>query len=295
MKYYSEFMRHLMSSKFTISGEIDPPKDVNPEEVREQVRHLKGVVVAANVTDNPIGDVIMNTLAPCVIMQEMGLEAIYQQTCRDRNRIALQSDIIGAAALGIKNVLALTGDHTKMGNHPQAKPVFDLDSVQLTRMLRRMRDEGKTLAGTELEHPPKFHIGVGISPGLEPLEPEIIKLEKKVEAGAEFAQTQVIYDVKVLERLKKETEHLDIPILPGFAPLKSIGMAKFMLKYVPGIRIPEETMKKLEESKNLVETSIEIVAELIAAARDLGFPGVHIMPVGMDKYVKDMVERAKEL
>ncbi len=294
MKYYSEFMRSLKSSEFTISGEIDPPKDVNPDEVKEQVKHLKGTVVAANVTDNPIGDVIMNTLAPCVIMQDLGLEAIYQQTCRDRNRIALQSDIIGATALGIKNVLALTGDHPKMGNHPQAKPVFDLDSVQLTGMLRKMR-EGSTLAGTELENPPEYHIGVGISPGVEPLEPEIIKLEKKVKAGAEFAQTQVIYDVKILERLKDEASHLDLPILPGFAPLKSIGMAKFMIKYVPGIRIPEETMKKLEESKNRVETSIEIVAELIAAARDMNFSGVHIMPVGMDIHVREMVERAGEI
>jgi len=295
MKYCSKFMKHLASKKFTVSGEVDPPKDVNPGEVREQVGNLKGSVVAANVTDNPIGDVIMNTLAPCVMMQEEGLEAIYQQTCRDRNRIGLQSDILGASALGMKNILALTGDHTKMGNHPQAKPVFDLDSTQLTRVLRRMRDEGKTLAGTELEHPPEFHIGVGISPGVDLLEAEVMKLEKKVAAGAEFAQTQLIYDTKILEKLKEETEHLGLPIMPGFAPLKSVGMAKFMLQYVPGIRIPQETMDKLEESQNLVSTSIEIVAELIAEARDLGFPGVHIMPVGMDAHVAAMVERAGEL
>lgn len=295
MRYYSEFMRHLASSKFTVTGEVDPPRDVNPDDVREQVRSLKGTAAAANVTDNPIGDVIMNTLAPCVIMQEGGLEAIYQQTCRDRNRIALQSDIIGACSLGMKNILALTGDHTKMGNHPQAKPVFDLDSTQLAGMLRRMRDEGRTLAGTELEHPPEFHIGVGISPGVEPLEPELMKLEKKIEAGAEFAQTQLIYDIKVLERLNEKTSHLDLPILPGFAPLRSVGMAKFMLEYVPGIRIPGETMEKLKGSENLRETSIEIVAELIAQARDMGFPGVHIMPVGMHADFKEMVERAEEL
>jgi methylenetetrahydrofolate reductase (NADPH) len=288
---YSNFMRSLLSSEFTISGEIDPPKDANRAAVEEQVKHLKDHVVAANVTDNPIGDVIMNTLAPCVIMQELGLEAIYQATCRDRNRIALQSDIIGAAALGIKNVLALTGDHTKMGNHPQAKPVFDLDSVLLTQTLRRLR-EGENMAGEKLEHPPKVHIGVGLSPGVEPLEPEIIKLEKKIEAGAEFVQTQCIYDEKVLERLKEATAHLDIPILPGIAPLRSVGMAKFMQANVPGISIPEEMLAKLEKSKDLTETAIDIAAELIAAVKDYGFPGVHIMPVGMDRYVGEMIARS---
>ena len=291
MKARSNFMRSLLSKEFTISGEVDPPRDASREAVEEQVRYLKAHVVAANVTDNPIGDVIMNTLAPCVIMQELGLEAIYQATCRDRNRIALQSDILGAAALGIKNVLALTGDHPKMGNHPQAKPVFDLDSVLLTRVLRRLR-EGENMAGERLEHPPEVHIGVGLSPGVEPLEPEIIKLEKKIEAGAEFVQTQCIYDERVLERLREATSHLDVPILPGIAPLRSIGMAKFMLANVPGISIPEDMLARLEKSDNLTETAIDITAELIAAVKDYGFPGVHIMPVGMDEHVGEMIARS---
>ncbi|WP_456473746.1 methylenetetrahydrofolate reductase [Candidatus Pyrohabitans sp.] len=291
MKAHSRFMRSLLTREFTISGEVDPPRDASREAVEEQVRYLKEHVVAANVTDNPIGDVIMNTLAPCVIMQELGLEAIYQATCRDRNRIALQSDIIGAAALGIKNVLALTGDHPKMGNHPQAKPVFDLDSVLLTRVLRTLR-EGSNMAGEKLEHPPRVHIGVGLSPGVEPLEPEIIKLEKKIEAGAEFVQTQCIYDEKVLERLREATSHLDVPILPGIAPLRSLGMAKFMLANVPGISIPEDMLAKLEKSDNLTETAIDITAELISAVKDYGFPGVHIMPVGMDRHVGEMIARS---
>lgn len=291
-KYFSKFMASVKSKEFTISGEVDPPVDVNRHAIEEQVEYLRDHVVAANVTDNPIGDVIMNTMTPCIIMQEMGLEAIYQQTCRDRNRIALQSDIIGAAALDIKNVLALTGDHTKMGNHPQSKPVFDVDSVLLTKMIHDMVHEGRTWAGTKLENPPQMHIGVGISPGLEPLEPEIMKLEKKIEAGAEFGQTQIIYDTNIMEKLLDQTSHLEFPILPGLTPLRSIGMAKFLKQFVPGVIIPDEMMKRLETSKDLKETSIDIVAELIKEAKEMGFPGVHIMPVGMDAQVPEMIKRS---
>ncbi len=293
MQAYSELMKSLKSGKFTITGEIDPPKGANRESIIKQAKELKPYVVAANVTDNPLGIVFMGTLAVCTIMQnEVGLEAIYQVTCRDRNRIALQSDILGASALGIKNILALTGDHPRLGDHPQAKPVFDLDSVQLVKMIKRLRDEGKDLAGNELDVPPKVHIGVGISPGLEPLELEIIKFEKKVEAGAEFAQTQVVYDTKVLEKLKDATSHLDIPILVGVAPLKSVKMAKFMQANVPGISIPKEIMERLERAKDVKEESINITAELIREIKEMGFAGVHIMPVGMDEYVGEMIKRA---
>ncbi len=293
MQVYSELMKSLKSGKFTIIGEIDPPKGANRDKIIKQAKELKPYVVAANVTDNPLGIVFMGTLAVCAIMQnEVGLEAIYQVTCRDRNRIALQSDILGASALGIKNILALTGDHPKLGDHPQAKPVFDLDSVQLVRMIRRLRDEGKDLAGNELDVPPKVHIGVGISPGLDPLELEIIKFEKKVEAGAEFAQTQVVYDTKILEKLKDATSHLDIPILVGVAPLKSLKMAKFMQANVPGIRIPKEIMERLERAKDVKEESINITAELIREIKEMKFAGVHIMPVGMDEYVGEMIRRA---
>ncbi len=293
MQVYSELMKSLKSGKFTITGEIDPPKGANRDKIIKQAKELKPYVVAANVTDNPLGIVFMGTLAVCAIMQnEVGLEAIYQVTCRDRNRIALQSDILGASALGIKNILALTGDHPKLGDHPQAKPVFDLDSVQLVRMIRRLRDEGKDLAGNELDVPPKVHIGVGISPGLDPLELEIIKFEKKVEAGAEFAQTQVVYDTKILEKLKDATSHLDIPILVGVAPLKSLKMAKFMQANVPGIRIPKEIMERLERAKDVKEESINITAELIREIKEMKFAGVHIMPVGMDEYVGEMIRRA---
>ncbi len=290
-KYHSKFMEAVMSREFTISGEVDPPKGANRKVIEHQTELLKPHCVAANVTDNPLGIVIMNTLAPCVIMQEMGLEAIYQATCRDRNRIALQSDVLGAAALGMKNILALSGDHTVMGDHPQAKPVFDLDSVQFTAAIRKLV-EGKDMAGNDLDVAPKMHIGVALSPGLDPIEPEILKFEKKVGAGAEFAQTQCVYDTKVLERILDLTSHLDIPILPGIAPLKSAGMAKFMASNVPGVTIPEDMLDELVNSKDIKETTLDITASLIKDIKELGFPGVHIMPVGMDAEVGEMIKRS---
>ncbi len=290
---FSNLMRSIESKKFTITGEIDPPKGADRKAVIRQAKLLKGNVVAANVTDNPLGIMFMGGLACCAIMQnEVGLEAVYQVTCRDRNRIALQSDVLGAAALGIRNVLALTGDHPSLGDHPQAKPVFDLDSVQLTAMLRKMVSEKTDLAGNKLNVAPEMHIGVALSPGLSPLEPEIIKFEKKIKAGTEFAQTQVVYDIKVMEKLKDAIAHLDIPVLVGIAPLKSIGMAKFMAKNVPGVVIPKEIMEKLEKSKNIKETTIEITAELLRDIKEIGFAGAHIMPVGMDAEVGEIIKRS---
>ncbi len=290
---YSKLMKSLKEEEFTISGEIDPPKGANRETIVHQAKLLKDHVVAANVTDNPLGIVIMNTLVPCHIMQnEVGLEAVYQMTCRDRNRIAMQADLLGAAALGIRNVLALSGDHPRWGDHPQAKPVFDLDSVQLTAMIRKMVDEKKDWAGNDLDVAPQMHIGVGLTANMVSLEAEIIKLEKKIEAGAEFVQTQLIYDTKVMEKLKEATSHLDVPILIGVAPLKSVGMAKFMAKNVPGVVIPDDMMKRLEDSKNIRETTIDITADLIREIKELGFAGVHIMPVGMEDAVGEIIKRS---
>lgn len=290
---YSKFMKSILSKEFTISGEIDPPKGANRESIVHQAELLKDHVVAANVTDNPLGIVIMNTLVPCHIMQnEVGLEAVYQVTCRDRNRIALQSDLLGAAALDMKNVLALTGDHPTMGDHPQAKPVFDLDSVQLTGMIRKMVDEKKDWAGSELDIAPEMHVGVALSPGLTPPEPEIVKFEKKIAAGAEYAQTQCVYDTQVLEKLQDAIAHLDTPILVGVAPLKSVGMAKFMAKNVPGVTIPDEMLERLEKADDIKEATIDITADLLKDIKELGFPGAHIMPVGMEDAVGEIIKRS---
>ncbi len=290
---YSRLMRSLRGKEFTISGEVDPPKGANRDSIVHQAELLKPHVVAANVTDNPLGIVIMNTLVPCHIMQnEVGLEAVYQVTCRDRNRIAIQSDLLGAAALGIKNVLALTGDHPSLGDHPEAKPVFDLGSVELVGLIKRMVDEETDYAGNRLDVAPKMHIGVALSPGIDPIEPEIMKLEKKIEAGAEFAQTQCVYDTRVLEKLLDATSHLDLPIMPGIAPLKSVGMAKFMASNVPGVTIPDEMIEALKNARDVKEATIDITAGLLHDIKELGFPGAHIMPVGMDAYVGDIIRRA---
>ncbi|HDH28364.1 MAG TPA: methylenetetrahydrofolate reductase [Euryarchaeota archaeon] len=289
----SKFMESIKSSEFTISGEVDPPKGANRDTIVHQAELLKPHVVAANVTDNPLGIVIMNTLVPCHIMQnEVGLEAVYQVTCRDRNRIAIQSDILGAAALGIKNVLALTGDHPSLGDHPQAKPVFDLGSVELVDLLRTMVHDSTDYAGNKLDVAPEMAIGVALSPGVDPVEPEIMKLEKKIAAGADFAQTQCVYDTGVLEKMLDATSHLDLPILPGIAPLKSVGMAKFMAANVPGVTIPKEMIDTLKNAKDIKDATIEITAGLLHDIKELGFAGVHIMPVGMDAYVGEIIERA---
>lgn len=290
---FSRLMESLMSRDFTLSGEVDPPKGANKDTITHQAELLKPHVVAANVTDNPLGIVIMNTLVPCHIMQnELGLEAVYQVTCRDRNRIAIQSDLLGASALGIPNVLALTGDHPSLGDHPESKPVFDLGSVELVGLIKRMVDDETDYAGNKLDVAPKMHIGVALSPGIDPIEPEIMKLEKKIEAGAEFAQTQCVYDTKVLEKLLDATSHLDIPIMPGIAPLKSVGMAKFMASNVPGVTIPHEMIETLKSANNVKEATIDITARLLHDIKKLGFPGAHIMPVGMDAYVGEIIKRA---
>jgi 5,10-methylenetetrahydrofolate reductase len=290
---YSKFMNSILGREFTLSGEVDPPKGANRETIVHQAKLLKPHVVAANVTDNPLGIVIMNTLVPCHIMQsEVGLEAVYQVTCRDRNRIAIQSDLLGAAALGIHNVLALTGDHPSLGDHPEAKPVFDLGSVELVDLIKKMVVYETDYAGNELDVAPKMHIGVALSPGIDPIEPEIIKLEKKIDAGAEFAQTQCVYDTTVLEKLIKATSHLDIPILPGIAPLKSVGMAKFMAANVPGVTIPDKMIEALKSAKDVKEATVNITAGLLRDIKELGFPGAHIMPVGMDAHVGEIIKRA---
>jgi len=284
-KIYSDLMRSLSEGKFIFTGEIEPVKTTNIYEMIETAKILKEHVVAANVTDNPAGLAYMNSLVPSYIIQkEASLEAIYQITCRDRNRIAIFSDLLAAGALEIKNVLALTGDHTALGDNPQAKPVFDLDSQQLVYMIRKMVDEGVDLTGHQIENPPKFHVGVAAAPAAQPLEPEIIKLERKASLGAEFVQTQVVYDIEIAKKFLDDTQHIKIPVLIGICPLKSVGMAKWMAKNLPGVIIPDGVMDRLkkaeEKSKEaLTQENIEIFGELIKEIKKTRASGVHIMAV----------------
>ena len=282
---YSSLMKSLSDGKFVFTGEIEPRKTTSLNEIIETAKVLKKYVVAANLTDNPAGMAFMNSLVPSYIIQkEVGLEAVYQITCRDRNRIAIFSDLLAAGALGIKNVLAITGDHPALGDNPQAKPVFDLDSQQLVYMIRKMVDEGVDLTGHKIENPPKFHVGVAASPAVKPLEPEIIKLERKAELGAEFVQTQIVYDIEVAKKFLADTKHIKIPIIIGVCPLKSVGMAEWMSKNLPGVMIPSELIDRLKKAEEkgkdaIMQENIAIFREFIKELKNTRASGAHLMAV----------------
>ncbi|MCM8771353.1 MAG: methylenetetrahydrofolate reductase, partial [Candidatus Omnitrophica bacterium] len=226
----------------------------------------------------------LGSLAVCALLKQKGFEPIYQLTCRDRNRLALQSDLLSAAALGIENVLILTGDHPTLGDHPEAKPVFDLDSVQLLEVARGLT-QGLDMKGNKLEGtPPKFCLGAVVNPGADPLEPQIIKMEKKIAAGAEFFQTQAVYDIRVFENFLSKIKHLKTTILAGIVLLKSAAMARYMNKNVAGVCVPDNLIKEMEEAKDRVSKSIEIASRLIKELKPM-CQGIHIMPIGWDKNV----------
>ena len=299
---YSDLMKEITEGKFVFTGELEPVKTTSLHEVLEGAKILKGHVVAANITDNPTAFAYMNALIPSYMIQkEAGLEAIYQMTTRDRNRIALTSDLLAAGTLGIKNVLALTGDHTTVGDNPQAKPVFDLDSASLVHLIRKMVDEGVDLNQNKIENPPKFHVGIAANPNADPLEPEILKIERKVKLGAEFVQTQCVYDMERAKRFMKAMSYLNIPVLIGVAPFKSIAMMKWMVKFVPGIYVPDEIQQRLLEAKEkrgkeaIFEENIEIFGELVREIKSTTkAAGVHMMAVGFEWVVPKILDRSRE-
>ncbi len=299
---YSNLMREITEGKFVFTGELEPVKTTNLHEVLEGAKILKGHVVAANITDNPTAFAYMNALIPSYMIQkEAGLEAIYQMTTRDRNRIALISDLLAAGYLEIKNVLALTGDHTTVGDNPQAKPVFDLDSASLVHLIKKMVDEGVDLNNNKIENPPKFHVGIAANPNADPLEPEILKIERKVKMGSEFVQTQCVYDIERAKRFMEAVSYLNIPVLIGIAPFKSIAMMKWMVKFVPGIYVPDEIQQRLLEAKEkggkeaIFEENIEIFSELIKEIKSTTkAAGVHMMAVGFEWIVPKILDRSIE-
>lgn len=241
----------------------------------------------------------MSGLFPIHMIQDkLGLEMIYQLTCRDRNRIALLSELLAAGASGVRNILALTGDHTSLGDTPEAKPVFDLDSAQFTYMIRRLVDEGTDLNGNKIENPPKFHVGVAGNPNADPLEPELLKIERKVAVGAEFIQTQVVYEMEKAKKFLDEISYLKVPTLIGICPLKSLGMAKWLDKECPGITIPTEIMERLTRAKKkgktgILEENLEIFGEFLRELKqNTHAAGCHIMAVGFEWIVPKIVERA---
>lgn len=297
---YSELMKQISTGKFVFTGELEPVKTTKLDEVIEGAKILKDHVVAINITDNPTAFGYMNALVPSYIIQkETGVEAVYQMTTRDRNRLALISDVLAAGALDIKNILALTGDHTTVGDTPQAKPVFDLDSATFVYMLRKMMDDGVDLNGNEIEDPPKFNIGIAAAPNADPLEPELLKIERKVELGVDFIQTQCVYSVEQAKNFLEAASYLNTPILIGIAPFKSTSMMDWMVKFVPGIKVPDEIQETIRKAKEtggkqaVYDANIEIFGALVREIRKTtNAAGIHTMAIGFEWVVPKIIEHA---
>lgn len=273
-----KLIERFKQGKFVITCEVGPPKGIEMEELISQLEHLRGKVDAFNVTDLQSSVLRVGSLATCRLLKDKDLEPIMQLTCRDRNRLALQSDVLSAAVLGIDNLLCLTGDHPKLGDHPGAMPVFDLDSVQLLSAVKALMG-GKDLAGNDLQgRPPQFCLGAVVNPGADPLEPQLLKMEKKIQAGAQFFQTQAVYEVDKFALFMKKVEHLNVPVMAGIVFLKSPAMAKFMNANVAGIHVPDDIINELAAvaKEKRVEKSLEISARLIRKLKD-SCQGVHIM------------------
>ena len=283
------FRDKLEAGKFLVTSEIGPPKGIETKKILEDAELIRGRVDAINVTDLQSSVMRLGSLAVSCLLKQRGFEPIFQLTCRDRNRLALQSDLLSAAALGIENVLLLTGDHTTLGDHPDAKPVFDLDSVQLLQVAGKLQ-EGFDMKGNKLEGaPPQFCMGAVVNPGADPLEPQIMKMEKKIAAGAQFFQTQAVYDIGIFENFLNKTRHLKCPVMAGIVLLKSAGMARFMNKNVAGVFVPDNLIKEMEETKDKAAQSVAIASRLIKELKPM-CRGIHIMSIGWDRYVPRVLD-----
>jgi len=283
----------LEAGKFVITAEIGPLKGTDTTEVEEAAELLRGRVNAANVTDQQSSVMRLGSLAVCHLLKNKGLEPVLQLTCRDRNRLALQSDLLSACMLGIENVLAITGDLPSLGDHPQAKPVYDLDSVQLLWVIKRL-NEGYDMVGNELKGKTSFFPGAVVTPMADTeakRELQLIKMEKKIAVGAKFFQTQAVYDVDSFVNFMKRVEGFNIPVLAGIIPLKSVGMARFMNKNVAGVFVPEELIEEMAQAEDRTATGIEIAAKLIKELKGVCH-GVHIMAIGWEKKVPAILDAA---
>jgi methylenetetrahydrofolate reductase (NADPH) len=289
----------LKAGNFAVTAEAGPPRGARPEVVREKARILKGYVDACNVTDNQTSVVRMCSLAACKILRDEGLDAVMQMVCRDRNRIAAQSDVLGAAALGISNLLCLSGDHQVFGDHPQAKNVFDLDSIQLLQIAKQMRDESKFASGKDVDGRPDLFLGAAANPFADPFKIQVPRLAKKVAAGAQFIQTQCVFNLeKFTEWMKGVRDrglHEKTYILAGITPLKSAPMAEYMASKVAGIDMPAALIERIKgvEKKKQKQEGIKIAVETIQKLREIeGIRGVHIMAIEWEEAVPEIVKQA---
>ena len=290
----SLFEEKLCSDKFLVTTEVGPPKGADVSEMVHHIDRLKDKVDAINVTDHQSSVMRFPSLGGCLLIKERGGEPIFQITCRDRNRLALQADLLLAYSRDIRNVLCLTGDSIDIGDHPEVKPVFDLESVQLLRMIRTL-ESGKDAAGNDLKGAPQFCIGASVHPTADFIEPQLIKFEKKVAAGAQFFQTQGIYDLDTLRQFMQYASQFNVKILAGIIVMASARMARYMNDNVPGITVPQDVIDELataEKGKGL-QKGIEIAARLIKGIKEEKLcHGVHIMAVGNESIVPEIIEAA---
>lgn len=299
MSRTSHLQEVLEGAHFAVTAECGPPKGADPQTLREKAQALKGYVDAVNVTDNQTAVVRLCSLASCAILKQMGLDPVLQMTTRDRNRIALQSDLLGASALGIGNVLCLSGDHVSFGSEPQALGVFDLDSVQLLYTARLMRDQGKFLGGGVLSDPPRLFLGAVENPFADPLSFRAKRLAKKVAAGAQFIQTQCVYNLERFEEWMKQVQDLGLQekthILAGVTPLKSARMARYMKERVAGMDLPDPLVQRMERTPapKQREEGLRIALETIEALKNIpGVRGIHIMAIEWEEVVPVLVEKS---
>ena len=299
LKSGSNLEKVLAAGHFAFTGECGPPKGANVGHLKEKIGHLKGVVDAVNITDNQTAVVRMSSWAASIILVQEGIEPNFQMVCRDRNRLAIQSDILGAYALGIRNMLCLSGDHQRFGNHPPAKNVYDIDSMQLIALVKKMRDEGSFMNDEEIDVAPRLFIGAASNPFADPFEFRVYRLAMKIEAGADFVQTQCIYNMeKFREFMKRAVDmglHQKCHILAGVTPMKSVGMAQYMAKSVPGMEVPESLIKRLRGAGKgkVAEEGIRFAVEQIEEFKEMeGVAGVHLMAIEWEHRVPEIAERA---
>jgi methylenetetrahydrofolate reductase (NADPH) len=298
MKSASRLEKVLTAGKFAVTAELGPPQNCDSEVIKKKAKYCLGNVDGANITDNQTAIVRMSSIAAASLALSCGVEPIVQMVCRDRNRIAMQSDILGAAALGVKNILCLSGDHQTFGNHPQAASVFDIDSMQLIAMVKQMRDDKKFICGDEIkEHPPNLFIGAVANPFADPFEFRVARLAKKIAAGADFIQTQCIFDMdKFAEWMKlvvKEGLHKKTYILAGLTPVRSHKALKYMKNNVAGMSIPDELIQRMEAAEDPKEEGVKICVEMIEQIKNIeGVAGIHLMPIGWESITPVILERA---
>ena len=289
----------LSAGHMAVTSECGPPRGSDPEAITKKAELIKDHVDAINITDNQTSVTRMCSLAACIRIKLMGLEPVLQMVTRDRNRIALQSDILGAASYDINNILCLSGDHQSFGDCAQGQNVHDLDSMQLVQTVRHMRDEGKFLGGDDIKRPPKMFVGAAANPFADPFEIRVPRLAKKIKAGAEFIQTQCIYNLDKFEAWMKLARdrglHEQIYILAGMTPMKSAGMAKYMKNRVPGMDVPDELVKRLSDTpkEKQAEEGVKICIEDIQRLKEVeGVSGFHIMAIEWEEMVPEIVEKA---